>query len=117
MLFLGISLPFKIEQTCAFCVCELHRALRSWWLNGEARFRTIGKILNHPAKRAKVKAEAELLLEQEETEAKEQLEPQRSSGESSGVGCALQPLPVAEDNFMPEDVIQACSGSTRERSG
>ena len=70
-------------------------------------FRTIGKILNQPAKRAKLRADAEQSARERDASAKEQLEPQqhRSSSESSDAPCAAEPA-TAEVDFAPEEVIQ-----------
>ena len=82
-------------------------------------FRTIGKILNQPAKRAKLRVEAEQSALQNDSSVKEQLEPQqhRSSGESSDSHCAIE-AKATEDDFAPEEVIQVrmppplCRGRT-----
>ena len=82
-------------------------------------FRTIGKILNQPAKRAKLRVEAEQSALQSDSSVKEQLEPQqhRSSGESSDSHCAIE-AKATEDDFAPEEVIQVrmppplCCGRT-----
>jgi hypothetical protein len=78
-------------------------------------FRTIGKILNQPAKRAKLR-EARSISERNtlatvHTDGKEQWEPQhrRSSFESIDVHCLGGSISAAQhddDHFAPEDVIQ-----------